>query len=149
MYVSHIHTHVWLCYTCSSCWTSTKLKPGFTTLSQGKLIKAIQPLEYLNVDFKGPLPSRTHNKYLFVMIDEFFLLFFSFAFPCKDTSLKVIIQSLESIFSCQALIILHSDWGLGFLAYEVKEYLLLYRVASSKTIPYHPHKAMLRWNATI
>ena len=55
----------------SPCRTWAELKPQFTSLFQSKRIKATQLLECLNVDFNGPLPSRTHNKYLLTAIDEF------------------------------------------------------------------------------
>lgn len=90
----------------------------FAPLYQGKLIKAIPPLELL----KCPLPSGTANKYLFVAIEKFSC--FPFAIPCKDTS-KDIIQCLESVFSlCGAPNYLHQDRELGFLACDVKEYFL-------------------------
>ena len=89
-------------------------------------------LEY--VDFKRPLPSRTH-KYLFVAMDEFSN--FPFAIPCKDNSLKTTILCLELIFFlCGEPNYLYSDWGLGSLTHEVKEYLLFYRVALNKITLY-------------
>lgn len=46
---------------------------------------------------------------------------------------------MQSIFFlCGAPSYIHSDWGLRFLAHDVKEYLLLHGVASSKTTPYLP-----------
>ena len=87
--------------------------------------------------FKWLLLSSPSNKCLFVAIDEFSR--FLFAIPCKDTSSKIVIQCLQSTFSlCEVPSYSHSDQGLGFLAQDVKEYLLLHQVASSKTTPYNP-----------
>ncbi|GAA48338.1 retrovirus-related Pol polyprotein from transposon opus [Clonorchis sinensis] len=65
----------------SSCKVCAELKPRFWK-SSGKLIKATQPFERLSLDFKGPLPSNTHNRYLLTIIDEFSR--FPFAFACAD-----------------------------------------------------------------
>ena len=54
---------------CSSCSACAKLKPKFHKF-EGTLIKATQPLERLNVDFKGSLPTTSQNRYLLVIIDE-------------------------------------------------------------------------------
>ena len=52
--------------------------------------------------------------------------------------MKTIIQRLESIFSRYgAPNHLNSNRSLGFLARDVNKYLLLYGIASNKTIPYH------------
>ena len=90
----------------------------------------------MNMNFKGPLQSRTY-KCLFVVINEFSC--FPFANPCKDTSLRTIIQCLESIFSLtRAPNYLHSDQSLVFLVSEVNKYQLMHAFSFSKTTPYHP-----------
>ena len=48
---------------CSSCRICAELKPHFHRPQIGTLIKSTQPIERLNIDFKGPLPSATQNKY--------------------------------------------------------------------------------------
>ncbi|XP_076059501.1 uncharacterized protein LOC143036139 [Oratosquilla oratoria] len=46
---------------------------------QTPLIKATQPFEHLSLDFKGPLPSNSGNRY---MVDEY--SHFLFAFACQN-----------------------------------------------------------------
>ena len=132
---------------CSSCRICAKPKPWFTTLSQGKLMNSTQPLERLNVNFKGSLPSTTHNKYLFVAIDDFF------AFSICTSVQKYLIESNYSVFGINLLPMSCPKIppGWGFLAREIKEYLLLHGVASSKTTPYCPqgNAQMVRCNGII
>ena len=47
-----------------SCKVCAEVKPSFHRPENAHLVKATQPLERLNIDFKGPLPS-TDKKYLF------------------------------------------------------------------------------------
>ena len=47
----------------STCNVCLELKPQFCQ-SKGHLIKATQPFKRLNIDFKGPLPTVSRNKYL-------------------------------------------------------------------------------------
>ena len=49
----------------SSCSTCAELKSNF--FKPGKS----HPLERLNLDFKGPLPSKSRNTYLLTIIDEY------------------------------------------------------------------------------
>ena len=53
------------CNICAEC------KPRFFKPSEpSHLIKATQPFERLNLDFKGPLPSTSKNKYMLDIVDE-------------------------------------------------------------------------------
>ena len=52
------------------CITCCELKPRFYEPPSTHLIKATQPFEHLNIDFKGPLPTSTKNRYIFTIIDE-------------------------------------------------------------------------------
>ncbi|XP_068240950.1 uncharacterized protein [Palaemon carinicauda] len=54
-----------------------------------KLIKATQPFERLNLDFKGPVPSQCGNKYILTVVDEFSR--FPFVFPCADMTTRTVI----------------------------------------------------------
>ena len=72
----------------TSCPVCLELKPIFHK-SRGTLIKATQPFERLSVDFKGPLPTTSTNKYLLTIVDEYSR--FPFAFPCKDMLVPTII----------------------------------------------------------
>ena len=47
---------------CSSYRICTELTPHFHRPQIGTLIKSTQPMEKLNIDFKGLLPSATQNK---------------------------------------------------------------------------------------
>ena len=61
----------------SDCHLCSKLKPQFHKV-QGNLIHATQPFERLNIDFKGPLPSSSQNKYILTIlmnIADFYLPF--------------------------------------------------------------------------
>ena len=46
-------------------------KPWFHLPDSADLVKAIQSMEQLSMDFKGPLPSNTKNRYMLVVIDEY------------------------------------------------------------------------------
>ena len=60
------------------------------------------------MDFKGPLPSKTKNRYIFTVVDEFSQ--FPFVFGCKDTSFRTVISCLRSLFSLFGFsVIVHSD----------------------------------------
>ncbi|XP_069168088.1 uncharacterized protein [Procambarus clarkii] len=62
----------------NSCSACSELKPRFCKFDSGHLIKATQPFQRLNIDFKGPLPSHSRNKYILTVVDEFS------RFPCSD-----------------------------------------------------------------
>ena len=54
-----------------SCPIYAERKPKFYTPTGSNLIKATQPFERLNVDFKSPLPSNSKKRYFLTVIDEF------------------------------------------------------------------------------
>ena len=54
----------------SSCSICNECKLRFHKPQPVYIIKATQPFERLNIDFKGPLPSVTSNKYMLTVIDE-------------------------------------------------------------------------------
>ena len=47
----------------SQCQTCAETKPRYHKPEEVPLIKATQPFERINIDFKGPLPSNNGNKY--------------------------------------------------------------------------------------
>ena len=107
-------------------------------------------MERLSIDFKGPLASKTENRYLFVAVDEYSR--YPFAIPCKDMSSKTVICCLESIFSlCGVPNYIHSDRGASFVSLDVRRYLLDHGVATSNSSPYHPigNGQVERYNAII
>ena len=81
---------------CSSCRICAELKPSFYKREESHLIKASKPFERISIDFKGPLPSSSRNKYLLVMIDEYSR--FPFAFPCPNMYSSTVISCLEKFF---------------------------------------------------
>ena len=94
-------------------------------------------MERLSIDFKGPLPSSSNNKYLFIVIDEYSR--FPFAFPCKEMTSSVVITCFDKLFTlCGTPCFVHSDNGPAFVSSEFRRYLLHKGIASSKTSIYHP-----------
>ena len=119
------------CQVCATC------KPRFIKPSGAKLIKSTQPFERLSLDFKGPLPSRTHNKYILTVIDEYSR--FPFAFACADTSTSTIIKCLLQLFAVFGMpASIHSDNGTGFVSAELKDFLVGRGIAQSHSTPYNP-----------
>ena len=119
---------------CPSC---AETKPRFAKPQSENLIKATQPFERLSIDFKGPLPSSSRNKYILTVIDEFSR--FPFAFPCPDVSANTVIQCLTQLFCIFGLAgRIHSDRGAAFMSKEVKTFLQNKGVATSRTTPYNP-----------
>ena len=136
--------------TCSSCRTCAELKPHFFLPQENTLIKATQPFERISIDFKGPLPTVSRNKYLLTVIDEYSR--FPFAFACPDMHSRTVIKCLDQLFSlCGMPSIVHSDNQASFMSSELKEYLLMRGIASSKSTPYHPtgNSQVERYNGVI
>lgn len=102
-----------------------------------KLIKATSPMERLSIDFKGPIPSKTNNRFILTVIDEYSR--FPFAFPCSDISAKTVIKHLNSIFMIFGFpSYIHSDRGRSFLSSEEREFLHSRGIATSRTTAYNP-----------
>lgn len=120
----------------SSCRVCAEVKPRFF-MKEGHLIKAVAPFERLNIDFKGPLPTNTQNKYILTVIDEYSR--FPFAYPCKDTSAETTIKALKDIFFTFGFPqFIHSDRGAAFMSKELLTFLNSLGVATSRTTPYNP-----------
>ena len=118
------------------CRTCAKIKPRFYR-SKGTLIKATQPFERINIDFKGPLPSSSRNKYLLTIVDEYSR--FPFAFPCADTDSSTVIRCLCTLFSLFGMpAYVHNDRGPNLISKEMKDFLNSRGIACSKTSPYNP-----------
>ena len=60
-----------------SCQASSECKPQYYRSSPMNLIKATQPFERLNIDFKGPLPTTNQNRYILTICDEYSIDFLS------------------------------------------------------------------------
>lgn len=134
-----------------SCRVCCECKPRFFKPSvQNHLIKATQPMERLNVDFKGPLPSITRNKYMLTVVDEFSR--YPFAIPVPDLTASTVNRGLSQIFSMFGISeYVHSDRGSNFMSSEVKNYLHGKGIVTSRTTPYHPqgNGQTERFNGTI
>ena len=69
----------------------------FTNEKRATLIKASKPFKGISIDFKGPLPSSSCNKYLLVITDKYSR--FPFVFPCLSMYSSTVISCLEKRFS--------------------------------------------------
>ena len=108
---------------CSQCVICSELKPTFFRPPAGKLVRAMKPFDRISVDFTGPKPSISKNKYLLVMIDEYSR--FPFVFPCSDMSAHTVtacFRKLFSIFGCPSSV--HSNTGTQFMSQEVSIFFL-------------------------
>lgn len=120
----------------NACPVCAELKPRFYS-NQGHLIKATAPFERLSIDFKGPLPSTSRNRYILTIIDEYSR--FPFAFPCTDVSSGTVIKHLKNLFFLFGHpAYIHSDRGAAFMSAEIKSFLTSRGVATSRTTPYNP-----------
>ena len=98
----------------SACQTCAEIKPNFNKF-KGTLIHATHPFQRLNVDFKGPLPSSSENKYLLTIVDEYSR--FPFAYPCPNMNSSTVIKSFSHLFSIFGMhSYIHSDRGVSFLS---------------------------------
>ena len=134
----------------NQCRICAQLKPNFFKPTNPPLIKATQPFERIAIDFKGPLPSATINKYLLVIVDEFSR--FTFAYACKDMTAKIIIGCLNNLFSVFGLTsYVHSDNGPSLICNELRQYLLSLGIAYSNSTRYNPrgNGQVERYNGTL
>lgn len=81
-----------------NCRLCAEIKPMYfnNPTPSSKLIKATSAFERSSVVIKGPLPSKSNNKYILTVIDEYSR--FPFTFPCSDMSVKTVIKHLNSLF---------------------------------------------------
>ena len=121
-----------------SCKTCSECKPQYHRPEPAQLVKATQPFERLNLDFKGPLPTNDQNTFMLTAIDEYSR--FPFAFPCKDVSTQTVITCLCLLFSIFGMPgFIHSDRSSGFMSVELKNFLLKRGIAASRTTSYNPN----------
>ena len=134
----------------SNCSVCAEVKPQFFKPVKTPLIKATRPMERLSVDFKGPLPSRTKNIYIFTAIDEYSR--FPFAIPCSDMTSSTVKKCLSQIFSFFGMAdFVHSDRGTSLLSSDVRDFLTDLGIAMSHSTPYHPtgNSQVERYNGII
>lgn len=121
----------------SRCLICAEVKPRFYNPPNSHLIKATQPSEHLSLDFKGPLPSSTRNKYILTIVDEYSR--FPFAFPCSDLTSATVIRCLSQLFAIFGMpAYTHSDRGTSFLSSEFRRFCLSNGISLSRTTPYNP-----------
>lgn len=121
----------------SRCLVCCEHKPQYHQPEKVHLIKATQPFERINIDFKGPLPSSNGNRYFLNIIDEYSR--FPFVFPCPDVSTNTVIKCLTSLFSLFGMPgYVHSDRGASFMSNELQNFLAEKGVATSRTTSYNP-----------
>ena len=122
---------------CEKCATCAQVKPRFFKPETHTLIKAMKPMDRLNIDFKGPLPSTSKNNFFLCVVDEFSR--FPFCFPCSKVNASTIIICLERIFALFGTCgYIHSDRGSSLMSQQLKDFLLQKGIAHSQTTPYHP-----------
>ena len=113
-----------------TCKVCAETKPQFHSQAPAQLIKATQPFERVNMEFKGPLKSTNQNIYFLNIVDEYSQ--FTFVFPCKDVSTQSVIRCLCELFSLFGMpAYVHSDRGSSFTSEELHQFLLTKGVASS------------------
>jgi hypothetical protein len=134
----------------SQCRECAAVKPQFYRPPTVALIKATQPFERISIDFKGPLPSCTNNRYILTVVDEYSR--FPFAFPTKNIHSSTVIECLHSLFTMfGAPAYVHSDRGQSFMSQELQNYLRGNGIATSRTTPYNPtgNGQVERYNAIV
>ena len=133
-----------------ACRTCAEHKPQFHSPAQAHLIKATQPFERLNLDFKGPLKSNNQNTFFLNIVDEYSR--FPFVFPSKDVSARTVIQCLCQLFSLYGMpAYVHSDRGSSFMSEELRQFLVSKGIATSRTTPYNPmcNGQVEKYNGTV
>ena len=118
------------------CKICQEVKPRYYNPNKVKLVKAMQPLQRLSIDFKRPLPSKVHP-FLLTIIDEYSR--FPFTYPVKDFSTPTVIKCLGNLFSIFGMPgYVRSDCGPSFMSEELKRWLFEKGIPSSRTTPYNP-----------
>ena len=132
------------CHICAEC------KPQFHKPDPAHLIKATQPFERLNVDFKGPLASNNNNRYFLTVMDEYPR--FPFIFPCANLTTAMVIKCFCGLFSMFGMpAYIHSDRGAAFMSTELRNFLHQKGIATSRTTPHNPqgNGQSERYNGTV
>ena len=142
--VEDVHRMTNACRICAEC------KPRFCKPAKSHLIKATQPFERLNIDFKGSIPSTDKCVYFLTIVDEYSR--FPFVFPCQDMTASTVIDCLCQLFSVFGMsAYIHSDRGSSFMSKELREFLTSRGIACSRTTSYNPqgNGQAERYNGTI
>ena len=90
-------------------------------------------MEYLSIDFKGPLPSSSKNKYILTVEDEFSR--FPFTFPFSNIESRTVISCLMQIFHFfGACGYIHSDRSKSFISQEFVSFMHNLRITSKTSV---------------
>ena len=128
----------------NSCQICAENKPRFYNPPQATLVKANQPLERLNLDSKGPLPSKTQNKYMLTIIDEYSR--FPFVIPCPNVTATTVIPGLCSLFSILGVpAYIHTDRGVPFMSEDLKSFLAWTKSGGKPNLPLQPSRERALW----
>jgi len=115
--VEDVHRMTNACRICAEC------KPRFCKPAKSHLIKATQPFERLNIDFKGSIPSTDKCVYFLTIVDEYSR--FPFVFPCQDMTASTVIDCLCQLFSVFGMsVYIHFDRGSSFMSKELQRHCL-------------------------
>ena len=120
----------------NKCRICAEIKPNFHKPPNAQLVKATQPLERLSLDFKGPLPSSSKNRYILTIVDEFSR--FPFAFPCSNIDARTVIACLNQLFAIFGMpSYVHTDRAATFLSQELLSFFRRRGIACSRTSVYN------------
>ena len=120
----------------TACKQWRECKPQYYSPEPSHLIRATQPFERLNFDFKGPPPRNNRSRFMLTIIDEYSR--FPFAFPCEDVSAQSVIKCLSTLFSIFGMpTFIHTDRGSGSMSSELKNFLLQKGISTSRTTSYN------------
>ncbi|KFD48875.1 hypothetical protein M513_10238 [Trichuris suis] len=123
--------------TMSRCCICAECKPLFYRPDGAAVIKAIQPYERLNLDFKGLLPGEPANRFLLCIVDEYSR--FPFAFPCPDTSAASVIRIMNELFALFGVpAYVHTGRGSAFMSRELREFFVGKGISCSRNTRYNP-----------
>lgn len=93
----------------NSCKVCAEVKPNFHQPDKAHLVKATQPFERFNIDFKGPLPCTDKNQY-----------FLNIVFPCSSMTESTVVKCLSHLFSIFGMpAYIHSIRGTAFMSREL------------------------------
>ena len=105
----------------ADCGDCARIKPKFIRPLNPPLIEATKPLDRISIDFKGPVPSSTKNKYMLVIIDEYSR--FPFVYACPNMEYSTIIRCLSNFFSMFGTVgYVHYDNGPSLKSSELRKF---------------------------
>ena len=94
-------------------------------------------MERLSIEFKGPLPSASKNKYFLTIMDEYSR--FPFAFPCSNMETQTVIACFSQVFTIFGLCsCFYCDRGSSFMSRNFVSYMNNLGIATSKCSVYNP-----------